>query len=90
MAKRYAAVAFALLITAGCTARTIETSAEPAQDEGLPPEVAAIAAPGQNLASARFRPEDGCYWYDYAGPVETTTVPLRAANGNQICNAVSA
>lgn len=47
----------------------------------------AIAGPGQNLMTARLDPADQCYWYDHAGPVETTLVPLRAANGNHICNA---
>jgi len=30
-------------------------------------------------------PEDGCYWYQHSGPVETTMVPLRAVGGNPIC-----
>jgi hypothetical protein len=30
-------------------------------------------------------PEDGCYWYRYVGPVETTYLPLRTIEGRPIC-----
>lgn len=59
----------------GETARAVE----------LPEAVRAIVAPGQDLRTARLRPEDNCYWYDHAGPVETTPLPLRALRGGQIC-----
>ena len=42
-------------------------------------------ASGQDLSTARFMLEDGCYWYEHSGPVETTLLPLRTANGNPIC-----
>ena len=32
-------------------------------------------------------PEDGCYWYEHVGPVETTMLPLRTAEGRPICTA---
>lgn len=51
----------------------------------VPEAVAAIAGPGQDVASARVMPEDGCYWYRHAGPVETTWLPLRTADGRPIC-----
>ncbi len=51
----------------------------------VPEAVAAMAAPNQNLQTARVLPEDGCYWYSHSGPVETTLLPLRTANGNPIC-----
>lgn len=51
----------------------------------LPDEVVAMAAPNQNLASARVLPEDGCYWYTHQGPVETTLLPLRTKEGRPIC-----
>ena len=51
----------------------------------LPEAVVAMAAPNQDLASARVNPEDGCYWYRHAGPVETTLLPLRTPKGNLIC-----
>lgn len=52
--------------------------------ETVPPNVAALAAPGQNLETVELRP-DGCYWYLYEGPVETLMVPLRADTGGKIC-----
>ena len=52
----------------------------------IPEEVAQIAAPYQDLTSARLRPEDGCYWYLHAGPVETTLIPLRDTQGRIICS----
>ena len=51
----------------------------------LPEAVRALAAPGQDLTTARLRPEDNCYWYDHAGPVETTPIPLRSVEGGKIC-----
>ena len=51
----------------------------------LPEAVVELAGPGQNLATARFREEDGCYWYEHNGPVEKTLLPLRTAGGNPIC-----
>ncbi|WP_019953971.1 hypothetical protein [Yoonia vestfoldensis] len=51
----------------------------------LPEGVRAIAAPNQNLDRVVFLEEDNCYWYEHAGPVETTLLPLRTARGNAIC-----
>ncbi len=51
----------------------------------LSPSVAALAAPNQDLTAVQWRPEDGCYWYLYEGPVETLMVPLRADDGGKIC-----
>ncbi|MFD2855951.1 hypothetical protein ACFSZS_15885 [Seohaeicola zhoushanensis] len=44
-----------------------------------------MAAPGQDLQDVRVFPEDGCYWYRYVGPVETTYLPLRTRDGRPIC-----
>ncbi|WP_076445118.1 hypothetical protein [Roseivivax lentus] len=55
----------------------------------LPEAVVAIAAPYQDLTTARLRSEDGCYWYSHAGPVETTLIPLRTAAGNPICSSAA-
>ena len=49
----------------------------------VPDAVAALAAPGQDLQSAHLRP-DGCYWYRYTGPVETTPLPLRTVEGRTL------
>lgn len=51
----------------------------------LPEGVLAIAAPLQDLAAVKIDPLDGCYVYRYAGPVETTFLPLRTVNGSPIC-----
>ncbi len=51
----------------------------------LPEAVVELSGPGQNLATARLREEDGCYWYEHNGPVEKTLLPLRTASGNPIC-----
>ena len=51
----------------------------------VPESVASIAAPYQDLSTARIRTEDGCYWYTHQGPVETTELPLRTTNGSPIC-----
>ena len=87
MLKRTAAIVMTVLVAAGCTARTAETGGDENSPYPIPNEVVAIAGPNQDLTTARLDPADDCYWYYHAGPVETTLVPLRAANGNQICNA---
>lgn len=51
----------------------------------LPEEIVSIAAPGQDLAAVQLNPDDGCYWYRYEGPVETTMLPLRSREGRPIC-----
>lgn len=50
----------------------------------LPEAVVAAAAPYQDLTSVRID-ETGCYVYLYAGPVETTWLPLRTRDGRPIC-----
>nr|WP_238547871.1 hypothetical protein [Meridianimarinicoccus roseus] len=55
----------------------------------VPEAVIQIAAPYQDLATARLRTEDGCYWYLHSGPVETTLLPLRTVEGRPICTASS-
>ncbi|WP_374634122.1 hypothetical protein [Paracoccus sp. (in: a-proteobacteria)] len=87
MQTRTPAIALTLLLAAGCTARTVETAAEEGNPYPIPPQVVAIAGPNQDLTTATLVAEDDCYWYYHAGQVERTLVPLRAANGNQICNA---
>ncbi len=86
MKKATAAIAMALLTAAGCTTRTAETVVETSSPYPIPNEVVAIAGPNQDLTTATLVAEDDCYWYYHAGPVETPLVPLRAANGTQICN----
>ena len=52
----------------------------------VPEGVLAIAASNQDLTAVKIDPVDGCYVYRYQGPVETTFLPLRAANGRPICS----
>lgn len=70
-------------LVAGC----VSTGSGAQQDElpPLPEQVVAVAAPWQNLATARLMPADGCYWYEHDGPVETTLLPLRTPEGRPIC-----
>ena len=86
MQKTLAALVLTLL-AAACTQPDTDA---PVLDEEtglpIPVQVSSIAAPGQDLTTARLVESDQCYWYMHAGRVETTLVPLRAANGNHICN----
>jgi len=85
MTRTLAAALAPLLLTA---------CAEPVpEDDGLPglpvevtEELIALVEPTQSLASVRILPEDGCYWYRYSGPVETTYLPLRTSEGRRICS----
>ena len=72
----------AFLLSA-CAATT--SPSESSNIGNVPEAVVELAGAGQNLATVRFRPEDGCYWYEHNGPVETTLLPLRTARGNPIC-----
>ncbi|WP_204115462.1 hypothetical protein [Shimia biformata] len=51
----------------------------------LPESVLAVVAPNQNLSTAVVMPEDGCYWYQHVGPVETVYIPLRTVDDRPIC-----
>ena len=51
----------------------------------LPDEVVALAAPNQNIETARLSSDDNCYWYEHVGPVETTLIPLISLRGGPIC-----
>lgn len=53
----------------------------------VPEAVTLLAAPGQDLSTARLLAEDGCYWYMHDGPVEQTLLPLRTSEGRPICTA---
>lgn len=75
-----------LLLTGACTEMTTtQGSGEAGFITNLPESVVAMAAPNQNLQAVRIMPEDGCYWYKYVGPVETTYLPLRTTDGRPIC-----
>lgn len=75
----------AILTLGACTTQTGGTGAGGEDVIDLPEAVIALAAPYQDLRTARLMPEDGCYWYRHAGPVELTMLPLRTAEGRPIC-----
>ncbi|MEO1536951.1 MAG: hypothetical protein AAFR73_04400 [Pseudomonadota bacterium] len=52
----------------------------------LPEGLEELAAPNQNLDAVKLM-DDGCYWYQHNGPVETTMLPLRSKRGNPLCAA---
>jgi len=76
----------AAVTAAGCTASGSGGQTSPDILKEAPEGVVAIAAPFQNLSVLRINPDDGCYEYLHAGPVETTFLPLRTAAGNPICS----
>lgn len=80
----------ALLLTAACAAPVPEDDGLPGLPVEVTEELAAMVEPTQSLASVRILPEDGCYWYSYSGPVETTYLPLRTTEGRRICSAQAA
>lgn len=84
--SRPAGLLAAMFLLGACSASlTGEPQATDPRIGELPASVAALADPNQDLLSAHLRPEDGCYWYRYAGPVETTLLPLRTTDGQRIC-----
>jgi len=85
MLKQKIIVAVALSLTAGCAIQPTGPGDSADRRGKVPEAVIAMAAPDQDVATARLVPEDGCYWYKHSGPVETTLLPLRTANGNPIC-----
>ncbi|MSU91175.1 hypothetical protein GE300_16420 [Rhodobacteraceae bacterium 2CG4] len=87
MQKRHTPILAAMLALAGCTVPAPDDSADQTRVGNVSEAVAALAAPGQDLTTARLLPQDGCYWYEHSGPVETTLVPLRAVGGSPICTA---
>jgi len=83
---RTCAIVAATLVLGACST-PFNNPDETSQTRQIPEVVAAMAARDQDLQSARLVPEDSCYWYLHAGPVETTLVPLRSSRGNPICAA---
>ncbi|MFC4670774.1 hypothetical protein ACFO5X_19645 [Seohaeicola nanhaiensis] len=75
----------ACVVLAGCVEPIANSRDKPVDAARLPDDVRAMAAPGQDLSEVRILAEDGCYWYRYAGPVETTLLPLRTQDGRPIC-----
>lgn len=75
-----------LLFTAGCAAAVVDPAGPNAERDAARTEaIAALAAPGQDVGSARLVAPDNCYWYEHTGPVETTLLPLKTVDGQPIC-----
>ncbi|SFJ05463.1 hypothetical protein [Celeribacter neptunius] len=74
----------ALTMLAGC-AEPMGRTTEDGFLTKLPEGLAEIVAPHQDLTAVMVNPDDGCYWYEHDGPVETTLLPLRALDGRPIC-----
>jgi hypothetical protein len=70
------------LILGACGAASTGISTEIGN---IPEAAIAMAGPGQDLSTARYQPENRCFWYEHSGPVENTLLPLRTAGGNPIC-----
>ncbi|MFC3119690.1 hypothetical protein [Jhaorihella thermophila] len=76
-----------LMTLAACAASMPNGSevVEPGILKEVPDSVRMLAAPGQDLSTVKIAPEDGCFYYLWNGPVESTFLPLRTAQGNPIC-----
>ncbi len=74
-----------LFVAACATVPAEKPPADPGLVEELPEEILAIVGPNQDLSVVRIMPEDGCYWYQWTGPVETTFLPLHTKDGRRIC-----
>ena len=86
MRVRHFIIPVSLLATLGACGAPAPSMDERGFIADLSPEVAALAAPNQNLDAVQFRPDDGCYWVQWDGPVETVMVPLRATGGGLVCS----
>ena len=76
-----------IVLAAACTEMTDGNGAvSQGHIDTLPEGVVTIAAPYQDLTAVRIDPEDGCYVYRHAGPVETTYLPLVTSEGRPICS----
>ena len=86
MTARFWLLGCATLLVAACDDLPGTTSAPKGNFiQELPEGVVAVAAPNQDLTAVQIDPADGCYVYQYAGPVETTLLPLRTRDGRPIC-----
>lgn len=85
-ARSLAPVIVLLLIAACATPEPQDMDdGEPGVAAELPEDIVAQLDPAQPLDTIRLMPEDGCYWYRWQGPVETTYLPLRTVEGRMIC-----
>ena len=80
----------ALFLTASCGSQEVGQLPATEPESGVPEIGLELAADGQDLSTVRLLPDDGCYWYEHRGQVETTLLPLRARNGAAICRQAQA
>jgi len=73
-----------VVMLAACAGAPVEDTGANS-DEVIPPELVNLAAPNQDISTARILPEDGCYWYEHRGRVETTLLPVKTRDGRRIC-----
>tara|TARA_R110002072_G_scaffold89273_2_gene200247 strand:- start:939 stop:1241 length:303 start_codon:yes stop_codon:yes gene_type:complete len=74
------------LLLGACAAQLSDPAVPtPSANEIWFEQVAALAGPNQNLETMRLREEDNCFWVSYEGVVETVELPLRTADGQNIC-----
>ena len=83
--NRSVVIASLLLLSACVTPVTEEADASPYLAE-LPPGLAEMAGPNQDLTRVMIMPEDGCYWFAYTNIVETTHLPLLTRDNRPICS----
>ena len=63
------AIFILLGVALGACSETISNSQGSGALPPVPEQIVALAASNQDLATARLRPEDNCYWYMHSGPV---------------------
>lgn len=85
MNKTIMTIALGPILLAACDMPQANTGPSDGYVDELPERVLELAAPYQDLTTVRIDDTDGCYVYRYAGPVETTFLPLRTRDGRPIC-----
>ena len=78
-------VVSSLALAACATGPAVNERGESGFIEELPEGVLAVADPRQPLDRVLVLPSDGCYWYQWVGPVETTMLPLMTTDARPIC-----
>jgi len=85
MRARVTVTMAAMFLMGACAEPMNGATGQSGQQAPIPDQVRTMAAAYQDLSTARYTPEDGCYWYEHSGPVETTLIPLRTPDGGHIC-----
>ncbi|MFN4098648.1 MAG: hypothetical protein ACK4GT_02610 [Pararhodobacter sp.] len=83
--NRSVVIASLFLLSACVTPVTEQADASPYLQE-LPPGLAEMAGPNQDLSRVMIMPDDGCYWYAHINIVETTYLPLLTRDNRPICS----